>query len=358
MTLFTGILISIQVFYWYLIFGAILSYKKRKRQQGDFPITTIICAKNELPNLKSNLPYIMQQSQVANQIIIANDFSTDGTSQYIAEIDNMKWPVKCYEVKQNKHGKKQALSEALVVSDTDFVLLTDADCRPESNLWAQSMVEKVHNEDIKLVLGYGPLRHDRRLLSKWCHFEAWLVAVQYLSYAAKGLPYMGVGRNMLYDKTSLPDEALRKYSHLASGDDDLTIMQMATKENTAINLDKDSYVYSDAPMSFVAYWRQKIRHYSTASSYKGIHKVLLGIYSISQILLYVAFLGLVILGKWQWAVLFAGIRWVILMPQVYRFKKLLAANFSLWMFPVYDLIQSLSYVLFSFAVLIPQKNRW
>ncbi len=358
MTLFIGILISIQLFYWYFIFGAILSYKKRKRQQDDFPITTIICAKDELPNLKSNLPYIMQQSQVNNQIIIANDFSTDGTSQYIAEIDNMKWPVKCYEVKQNKRGKKQALNEALIVSDTDFVLLTDADCRPKSDLWAQSMIENVYNEDIKLVLGYGPLRHDHGLLSKWCHFEAWVIAVQYLSYAAKGLPYMGVGRNMLYDKTSLPTGALHKYSHLASGDDDLTIMQMATKENTAINLDKNSYVYSDAPISFVAYWHQKIRHYSTAISYKGIHKVLLGIYSITQILIYVALLSLVMFGMWQWAVLFAVVRWLLLMPQVYRIKKLLMSNFNLWMFPIYDLLQSLSYVLFSFAVLIPQKNRW
>ncbi len=358
MTLFIGIMISIQVFYWYFIFNAILSHKQRKRHKTDFPITTIICAKDELTNLKSNLPYIMQQDYLNNQILLADDFSTDGTPQFIKEIDNNKLNVEHYEVKQNKHGKKQALAEALAHSDTDYVLLTDADCRPESKHWAQSMAEQVDNEHIKLVLGYAPLRSKSTLLSKWCHFEAWVVAVQYLSYAAKGVPYMGVGRNMLYDKTCIPIDAICKYGHLASGDDDLTIMQMATKDNTTINLDSKSYVYSDAPADLTAYWNQKVRHYSTASSYKGIHKALLGIYSFSQILVYIGLILLVIWGQWRWAMLLACIRWLVLMPQVYYLKRHMSAKFHLWMFPLYDIIQSLSYVLFSFAVLMPQKNKW
>ena len=358
MTLFIGIMISIQVFYWYFIFSAILSHKQRKRHKADFPITTIICAKDELPNLKSNLPYITQQNHPDNQILLADDFSTDGTSQFITEIDNNKGNVKHYEVKQNKLGKKQALAEALAHADTAFVLLTDADCRPTSSDWAQSMANQVHNDNIKVVLGYAPLRSADTLLSKWCHFEAWVVAVQYLSYAARSMPYMGVGRNMLYDKTCIPSDAISKYEHLASGDDDLTIMQIATKDNTTINLDSKSYVYSDAPSNLTAYWNQKVRHYSTASSYKALHKVFLGVYSFSQILVYIGLILLVIWGHWRWAVLLACMRWLVLMPQVYYLKRHMSAKFHLWMFPLYDIIQSMSYVLFSFAVLIPQKNKW
>ena len=40
------------------------------------------------------------------------------------------------------------------------------------------------------------------MASKLASYEAAYVGMQYLSYALAGLPYMGVGRNMLFDKES------------------------------------------------------------------------------------------------------------------------------------------------------------
>ena len=358
MTIITSALTIIQLLYWYLIHNALKSTAEIDIKEMVLPLTTIICAKDEFINLSANLPNIIGQNHDNHKIIVADDGSSDGTAQFLKRIDNEKKILRYYEVKEKKPGKKQALTEAIAVSRTNHILLTDADCQPTTSNWASSMASKVEHDRIEVVLGYGPIRKSASLLSKWCHFEAWITAVQYGSYAMKGMPYMGVGRNLLYDKRAIPPDALKKYDHLASGDDDLTIMQVADAENTVVNLDPDSFMYSDAPKTYLGYWRQKRRHYSTAHSYKLSHKILLGGYSFSQILFYVAIVAMVVLGNSVIAMAFLLLRWLLLLPQVLRLRKLLRAEFHWIAFPFYDIMQTISYIVFSFAVLFPQKTKW
>ena len=169
---------------------------------------------------------------------------------------------------------------------------------------------------------------------------------------------MGVGRNMMYDKSLLTPTTLSRYSNLSSGDDDLTIMQIATKDNTTINLDPESYVYTAAPQSFSAYWKQKTRHYSTAISYKGMHIALLSGYSFSHVGFYVLLFYGLIKGHFLLSLGLYLLRLLVILPVVFRLKERLKASFLLVDFMIFDLLQVFYYMIFSFAVLFPQKNKW
>jgi len=358
MTLILLFLISIQVFYWYYFFNSVGSTTPLSSKNADFPpFSLIICVKDELANLTTNLPYIVNQIRPVDELIVANDFSSDGTSEFLKEIDNELPYLKPYEVKQNKPGKKQALKEAMDFSRHKWSLLTDADCQP-GPLWARNMLHMIKKPNIKVVLGYSPIIFRESLISHWCHFETWIIAIQYLSYAVRGRPYMGVGRNLLYDKDLLSSDTITKYDSYSSGDDDLTIMQIANGSNTAIVMTPDSFVYTEAPPNWKAYLRQKRRHYSTAVAYKLEHKVLLGLFSLTQVSYYAVLIYCLLAGNLFLPIALYILRMVLVLPVMFKLRMVLLAKFNLIQFLFFDFMLALHYVFFSFAVLVPQKNKW
>ena len=124
-----------------------------------------------------------------------------------------------------------------------------------------------------------------------------MIAMQYFSYALMGIPYMGVGRNLSYRRsTFFKNKGFTSHYGISSGDDDLFIQQVANGKNTKIEISQDSFMYSESKPTFGSWVKQKQRHMSTGSSYSTLYKVLLGIYSISQLLFYVTFLILLING--------------------------------------------------------------
>ena len=359
MTLFFVVLVLNQLFFWYYFFDILSKEPPTSASPtGDSSVSIVICVKNEIENLRKNLPTIMRQTYMNYSVLVADDFSSDNTTEFLKQIDSEKGIIKSFKVKENKPGKKAALSEAIDHSESEWILLTDADCKPHSEVWIASMLDVAQSAQKQLVLGYSPYKKAQSIVSKWAHFEAWLTAIQYLSYAKRGIPYMGVGRNLLYHKALLSPAMIRKYDHLTSGDDDLTVMQVATAGNTAICLDPKSYVVTAAPHSFRDYLKQKTRHFSTANAYQSKHKFLLGLYSFSQILFFLMLGYLLCTQQSLPALIVYVVRMVLLLPAVVRLKKKLAAEFSLFWFPVYDLSQALFYMIFSFAVLFPQKSKW
>jgi hypothetical protein len=113
---------------------------------------------------------------------------------------------------------------------------------------------------------------------------------------------MGVGRNLSYKKdVFIRNKGFSSLNHIASGDDDLFVNQVATKENTRIVIDKEAFTRSQPKRTFSDWWRQKTRHYSTAGYYKPIHKWLLGMYTGSQFLFYPLLVASLFWPVWPWA---------------------------------------------------------
>ena len=206
-------------------------------------------------------------------------------------------------------GIKEALYE--------IVLLTDADCVPASEFWMQKMQDGYRN-GIEVVLGYSPYKKSPGFLNKIIRFDTFHTALQYLSYALAGLPYMGVGRNLSYKKdVFLRNKGFSAINHVAGGDDDLFINKVATKDNTAVVIDPDTFMLSEPKKTFAEWFRQKSRHYTTAKYYKPRHKLLLGLYSATHFLFYPLFIASLFFN-WKIALIIFGIRFII---QGYTFHR-------------------------------------
>jgi glycosyltransferase involved in cell wall biosynthesis len=234
------------------------------------------------------------------EIIVVNDQSTDNSKE-ILDCFSEKYPqlsilsIPVGEVK-TLPGKKYALSKGIEAARFERLLLTDADCKPSSNQWLKIMASApALNLKSQISLGYGAYETKSGLLNKFIRWETVNTCMQYASYAAIGQPYMGVGRNLSYNKSLLTGLDMDThfqaiYTHTPSGDDDLLICKIANRENTNVCLDKDAFTISTPSLTWKAWWKQKTRHSSTGKYYPGKVRNLLGLYALSQSLYW--FLGL------------------------------------------------------------------
>src|SRR6185436_19472039 len=163
-------------------------------------------------------------------------------------------------------------------------------------------VQNCYKDNVEIVLGYGAYHKTKGLLNKLIRFETFHTALQYLSYALAGVPYMGVGRNLSYKKDLfLRNKGFSSINHIPSGDDDLFINKVATKKNTAIIIDPEAITRSAPKRTWKDWFKQKSRHYTTAKFYRPEHKFLLGLYFTTQFLFYPLFITTIIFYDWRWA---------------------------------------------------------
>ena len=142
-----------------------------------------------------------------------------------------------------------------------------------------------------MVLGYGGYFSQKGFLNKIIRYDTLIIAMQYLSFAISGFPYMGVGRNLAYRKSFFYQTAgFSKHLHVLSGDDDLFINENATKKNTAVEYSRESHTRSEPASSFRQWSRQKKRHLTTSPLYKVKHKFLLILEPFSRLLFYIFFI--------------------------------------------------------------------
>ncbi|MBD2704806.1 glycosyltransferase [Spirosoma sp. BT702] len=281
-------------------------------------VTIVVCARNELENLKELLPLLDAQEYPNFDVLVMDDRSSDGTQQYLDSVVTQFRYVRHMRIeKEHEHitPKKYALTIALKKTANPVVLLTDADCRPETNCWLAGMIAPLARAEKAITLGFSPYYYQPGFLNLLIRSETLFTAVQYFSLALASRPYMGVGRNLSY-RTNLFFENKGFYSHInvTGGDDDLFINEVATGRNTAICLHPDTFVWS-APKTTWSEWRQqKHRHLHVGRYYKPGNKIRLAFLVGSHLLSWIFALavGGVVLYHELEAVAFSPNEWLLL----------------------------------------------
>lgn len=277
--------------------------RKRKSSKG---ISVVICARNEAHNLEQFLPVVLGQEYPVYEVVVVNDASTDRTEEVLSELSSRYKHLRYTTIPANeqfKHGKKLALTVGLKSAVYDHVLLTDADCYPASAQWLKRMASRLGGEK-EIVLGYGRYEMRKGLLNAMIRYETVFTAIQFFSFALRGRPYMGVGRNLAYRKSIFfKSGSFSKHYHIPSGDDDLLVNEHAGRNNTAIEIDPESHTISLPKITFGSWIRQKQRHISAGNLYSRGSRFRLGAEIISRLLLYTTFIILCIISPWLGPVL-------------------------------------------------------
>lgn len=354
---------GVQLFYYLFYFLRLALHKRRKRDSfRTQPVSVIICARDEAANLVKNLPgALMQQYATTHEVIVVNDNSFDESKYLLQEFHRQYKQLRVVELTQEAKmipGKKFPLSIGIKAAHHEIVLLTDADCVPASEFWIDKM-QQCYDEGIEIVLGYGAYHRRKGLLNKLIRWDTFHAALQYLSYALAGQPYMGVGRNLSYRRTVFfRHKGFSSHNHVASGDDDLFINMAATRNNVTISTDPDTFTLSNPARSFGEWFRQKTRHLSTARYYKSVHKFLLGTYTLSHFLFYPLFAASCVFYRWDLALIVFGIRFVIQLAVLYPILRKMKETDLFPLLPLLDIWMFFYYLIFSSGVFGKPARSW
>jgi len=325
-------------------------------------VSIIVCAHNELANLQQLLPLLYQQNYDNYEIIVVEDCSTDGSLDFLLAEKSKNPKLRIVWLRHRpRHirGKKYALSLGIRAARHDRLLLTDADCRPLSDIWVAGMASQL-KEPHQIVLGYSPYQPESGLLNTYIRYETLLTGGMYLSAALNGHPYMGVGRNLAYRKSLfMQHKGFCQHLHITGGDDDLFVNRHATAENTTTVTAKSCQVYSIPKTSWRQYYRQKIRHLSVGRYYKKKDQRWLGLFSASHFIFWIGLFGL-IPGEHEPIFIISGLmtKWFSQFLFLKTTTTKLKDPINLALLPILDFLYVIYYVVLGIRALSSNNTEW
>jgi poly-beta-1,6-N-acetyl-D-glucosamine synthase len=347
---------------YYVFLGYKIHKLPEKKETSVFPpVSVVICAKNEAKSLEKNLPLILGQNYPDFEVLVVDDGSVDETRNTLEQLMNQYSQLKQLYISAADKigvGKKYALQKGVQNAAREIILVTDADCAPATPIWIQKMVAAL--QDKKIVLGISPYLPEPGFLNALIEYETSLTAMQYIRYANAGIPYMGVGRNLCFQKDIfLQKKWTPAEMQLPSGDDDLFIQSMANNNNTTTCTDPLSFTYSKAPETWKDWYVQKKRHLATGFQYSLKHQFLLALFLISKLLVYLAFFILLITGR---NILLAGglllCYWQILIAVNYNLNYSSRLNKRWYGSAIFDMAYVFSIIFTGIAGNIAPQKTW
>jgi glycosyltransferase involved in cell wall biosynthesis len=332
------------------------------KDPGPVPVSVIVCAHDEEGNLRELIPQLLAQNHPTFELIIVNDRSNDGTYDFLREETQNNPKLRVVNVDRTPphvNGKKYAITLGVKAAAFEWVLLTDADCRPKNDRWIAAMSQQFQ-EPSQFVLGMSSYLKEPGFLNLFVRFETLITALQYVGFALVRNPYMGVGRNLAYKKSMfLEKKGFNNFLSVTGGDDDLFVNQHANSRNTAIQITPDAQVYSHPKTSWTSFFHQKVRHLSVGKHYRFKHRFLLGLFTLTWIFTWFTGLALLALDITNyWVPIVLVVRMILLIMTVRTLLRRTGLTFEIWTIPVLDFLYTFYYISTGLVASLTKKIRW
>lgn len=367
--------------YWYSRYLAAPARRMRKDKQSAISneqlaietpgVSVILSAHNESYNLSQYLQALLTQDYPTFEVIVVDDGSEDNTREvveyYLTQDPRLHMTFVPFGARVGS-TKKLALTLGAKAAQYEWLLLTDADCRPESNHWIRTMMAQATKD---IVLGFSPYFYDKGFVNRLVRFDTLFNGLHYLGAALCGHPYMGVGRNLAYRKSLFFESG--GFTHLMTnraGDDDLFVNHVATKTNTTVALSRESYIWSLAKTSLREWLLQKRRHLSVSPAYRTVTKSRLLFEPLTRGLFYATVILILVFGRWdEWTDITAMIpvmaaiglflvRWILQTAVLNTSARRMGLHrFTMWSVLGFDILLPL---VNAWMLVVPKRktNKW
>ena len=331
------------------------------------PVSIVVCARNELDNLRRLLPLLLKQDYPgAFEIVLIDDRSHDDTYLYAQQLTQY-YPdkVRLVTVDRTPDGfapKKYALTLGIKAARYPRLLFTDADCIPATNQWLRLMQRGfAHNGGADVVLGFSAYTEAPGFLNQLIRYETLLTAAQYLSFAWRGQPYMGVGRNLAYTRACFTaTKGFASHIRQLSGDDDLLVQDaVRAGQRVTVVADPSAHTLSEPAHSWPAWWRQKRRHLSAGRAYRLADRLRIGTFVLANVLFYFNTVALVFsLNNWVPLAVVWVLRTLFVSAVYARLSRRLDQPVNVGLLPLLDVVYFIQYLALGISLFLNRTLRW
>lgn len=275
--------------------------QKASEQKQDGPqFSIVITAHDNANELERNLPTILSQIyEPGYEVIVVDESSTDNTEDVLKLMKKRFTNLYTTFIPESSHylsRKKLALTIGIKAAKNEWIILTDADCRPQSENWLKA-ISGYCTEDKDMVIGYTNYRHEAKCFYR---FERMLISCYLLHTANANMPYRYNGNNLALRKSVfMAHNGFLKNLKFLRGEYDFIVNEYAQHGRTAIAISQDSIMRQDRPSrkswtDTGVYYMETRRHLHRSFRYRML-------FNIDTFMLHFNYISLA--GICAWAIL-------------------------------------------------------
>ena len=279
------------LFYLFAIGILIFGYQKvpefkfnpKLNENPNIHFSIVIPFRNEAKNLFVLLNSIQKLNYPKNlyEFIFVNDESKDDSVAII--LSELKESEINYKIIDNNRKsaspKKDAISEAIKVSQYDWILTTDADCKLPKD-WLLTINEYIQKNDPLMIVGPVQYFEKKGLINQYQQLDNY--SLQTTTIGAFGLysPILCNGANLAYKKEEFYLVlGFSENNHIASGDDIFLLEKFKKRDPNRIQFikSKDAIIITQPQDSWKGIINQRIRWASKTTKQDDLNTKMLGV---------------------------------------------------------------------------------
>lgn len=237
-------------------------------------ISIVIAFKNESENLLNILQSIENQSISKDlfEVICINDHSNDNSVETI-ETYCLKSKLDLSILNASNHGKKNALTTAILASKNEIIVCTDADCIVSKD-WVRNWLNYFENEQINLGFGLVTFTNKSNFLSAINTIEFASLVGSGAGTFSKKMPTMCNGANLAYRKKIFNQlNGFENIKKNLSGDDEFLMHKFYKSEPNSVGFlkSKTAIVKTTTARNGKEFYHQRLRWASKWENYQLPH---------------------------------------------------------------------------------------
>ena len=369
----------IEFFWWALIVSAVGYFIvmliitigwfriKRFNNQVTSPVVNVsivVAVRNEEKNIEQLLKNIFSQDYPPEnfEVIIIDDHSEDFTRKIIGKFRKDNKVRNIVLGKPEGTGKKTALAHGIELAVGELIITTDGDCEMGEQ-WLNRMVAFYQQDQPILTIGPVVYNHGKGLLNKFFSLDFLSLVASGAGSAGAGKPMMGNGANLMFNRKAVNEINKNTTGNKFASGDDVFLIHKIVKEkgNGAVQFIKDpqALVYTEAPSTVNAFFKQRIRWASKAKGYRAGWPVIVALAVLFfNLMLVITFAG-GFYKSWIFAIffLFIILKYLFDFPLINEFSNFVNRRPLKRYLPLFELIYPF-YIVFVSVISLFFKYEW
>lgn len=234
-------------FLYLFLFTARVVFKSRKEPDTEpaGPISLIMTLRNEVENIRKNLPAILELKNLDIEVVAVDDYSQDNSLSVLGLLKQRYQRIKISSLSQEtRYSVKLAQNIALKSASNKWVLITPITAEKATEEWITSFLQISEAENINLIIAYSSVVHQKGIMNL-------LYRVENFYQQLKSVAYISNNISFVYSEDNL---AFRKEKYFGMGgygknikepyaNFELLVNSFIQKKNTKINFTRDAAIH-------------------------------------------------------------------------------------------------------------------